>query len=191
MDTSGAGFRGSLGHTPLAGLHEVDEVKEFRARREFPFEPSDGVGDGEPVPEQDAVGLPKASDRLGIESRALEPNQVGLHRFCGVTGDQHEGSDIPPDRCAGGNHGEAANTGELMDGRHASQDCMVLDHHMSSNLSQVGHDDMITEVAVVGDVGVGEQIVVDPTTVAPPSAVAAWMVTYSRNVFLSPISTRV
>ena len=119
-----------------------------------------GLSNGEVFPEKNTMGL--LESRLGlfadfVSFQTLLVQGAGSSR---VPISHHIGSHILHNLAAAANDGHGANAAELMHGSQTTNNGAVFDDDVTSKGGDVGHDDMIAQLAVVGDMGVGEQVIV-------------------------------
>ena len=78
-----------------------------------------------------------------------------------------------------------------MHGGKAAHDGAILHRHMPGQCADIGHDDMVAELAIVRHMRIGQQVVVRPNHRSILVPGRTWTVTYSRKVLLEPIRVKV
>src|SRR5205814_1905811 len=80
----------SLADAPTAGADELNQMLHFRQGRQFGFDSSQGVRNGQPFPEEKFVGLPQRRLRLLGHSVAFQAHFVDRFGFRRVSVREHE-----------------------------------------------------------------------------------------------------
>ena len=149
-------------HAAFGSFDEVDEVLHVRAGCVAGgFEGADGVGEVAVFFEEEFfVSCLDGEDVIFGKAAALQAHEVDAAGGGGIAIDNHEGRDVLDDLGATPNDGVRAEAAELVCCSQAGDDDVVLDDDVAGEADGVGKDDVIAELAIVGDVRITEQQVV-------------------------------
>jgi len=137
----------------------------FRDGRKFVFDSSERVRNRETIAEQNFVGLTQRGLRLVCDSITLHTDFVNRPSLGWIAVGQHEGRNVLHNFRAAANHRHFANATELMNRDDAANNCVIFDGYMSGKGADIGHDDIVSQAIVMGDVGVGHVKAVAPDPV--------------------------
>ena len=114
-----------------------------------------GIVQFETGAENDAVCSFQPLFHFGAYIISGKADTVQAYNAGRVSVDDDEGAYVLYDLGHAANHGTGADSYELVDTAHTADDCMVFHGDVAGSSGKAGHDDMIAEVAVVCDVGIG------------------------------------
>ena len=83
----------------------------------------------------------------GIESEQSRPTSRGKHVRWNIQSDAGHAAD----------EGMGANPTELVDRREASDDGMIFDRDMPSQRCRIGEDDLVSDLTIMGHMGIGHE----------------------------------
>jgi hypothetical protein len=112
---------------------------------------------------------------------SLESFAVQATRACRLPGDQDERWDILSDRRPHGREAVHADSAELVHQGKAAQNGMVPDGNVAGERCVVGHDDIVPDLAIVGNVYVGH----NPVVAADPGDTTAVLRTAIEGAIFS------
>jgi len=157
----------------FAGLDEGEKFGQSGIGRELGSDGLTSLFDVEVAPTEEAIGFTEGTDFLGGEAPAFESDLIDAPDFGRVAISDHEGGDVLNDLGTTTENGVLTDAAKLVDAAEAADDRIVLDDDMSSQGAIVGKNDMVPDRAVMGHVGVGEEIVVISDDGLAPGARAA------------------
>ena len=105
---------------------------------------------------------------FGGDPSPLHPDLVNGPNDSRVPITEHVGWDVLGDLAVGTDVGHAADPTELMDTGKPADDGSVLDHDLATQGCQIGEDDTIANLYVVGDVATGHQMTILPNNGPAP-----------------------
>ncbi len=103
------------------------------------------------VAEQHLIGLAQRLDFVAREAAALQPDDVEAGEPRAVADHRAVGNHVALHAGDAADHGMLADPHKLMHRREAAEQGKVLDHDMASQRRVVGHDHMVADDAVMGD----------------------------------------
>src|SRR5690606_12311124 len=130
---------------------ELHQVTDFRHGRQFTFDASERVRDGEVFTEQPAERLLEGGGGLLGDAITFQTDLVDRANAGGIAVGKHVGRDVLNDFGAAPDNGHGADAAELVNQRMAADDGAVLDAHMPGEAG-AGDGDVIPEARVMGDV---------------------------------------
>lgn len=116
---------------PLGAFDELHQIGYLGAVPDLLFHPSHGLSDAHTGLEEETVGASQALKRLLRKVVSLESNDIEAIKLGPVPLGLHEWGDILIDGRATSNERIPANTTELMHAAEASDNCIILDGHVS------------------------------------------------------------
>lgn len=139
---------------------EAEEMLYFRCGREVLLHFFDGFGELHAGAENDAIGFLEEAlvfrrNAISGKADAIEPYDAGR---IAIRDDVR--ADVLHDLGHAANHGAGTDLDELVKAAHAADDRMVFDSDMTCRAREGGHDDVVTEAAVMCDMGIGLQHIV-------------------------------
>lgn len=142
----------------LGVLDEMDEVLDVRVVCGGGcFEGAEAVGEVLVFfQEQALVGGFDVADVSFRKTPALQTDEIHSTGAGRVAIYDHEGRDVLDDLCEASDDGVFPHTTKLVDGSKAGDDGVILDGDVACDAGGVREDDVVSELAVVGDVGVTE-----------------------------------
>lgn len=144
----------------FTGLDEGKEFVQAGIGGEFRPDGLAGLFDIEIASTEEAVGFAEGADFFGGEAAAFQPDLINSADLGRVAVGNHEGRHVLNDFRASAEDGVLADAAKLVDPAQATDDRIVLDDDMSGQGAIVGKNDMIPDRAIVGDMGVGEEVIV-------------------------------
>ena len=110
LKNSGCSALTLLADPPLAGLYKTNQMPHLSelTPSAFPFNPHQGIGNRQPVPEQNFVGLPQRSLGFLGHTVALEADLVNRPGLSRIPVRHHERRDILYDLGTAADHGQTA-----------------------------------------------------------------------------------
>lgn len=133
---------------------------DLRTRFEFRFHPGQGVRDSEAFAEEESISLLERRLRFFGNLIPLEPHLVDGAGMGWVSIREHERRHVLDDFGTSPHNGHPANSTELVDGGEATYVGVILDEDMSGQRRDVGHDHVISNLDVMGDMTVGQEMIV-------------------------------
>jgi len=121
--------------------HVVEQARE-RHRRQ-------ALG-GEQQP--DCLADPRRTSPI---AEAPKPDNIGPNNAGAIAGHEGPGGYIATDKSSSSHHGSAPNPNKLVDGAPGRQNCTGVDPDVPTHLRAVGKHDVITNLGVMTDVGIG------------------------------------
>jgi len=118
-----------------------------------------GLFDVQVGPAEEPVGFPQGADFFRGEPPAFQADLIDAADFGRIAVGDHEGGHVLNDLGAAADDGMTPNAAKLVDPAEAADNGVVLHHHMTGQGAIVGENDMMADQAIVGDVGVGQEIV--------------------------------
>lgn len=116
--------------------------------------------EGEVFSEENSVGLFQGGLRFFTNIVPFQAFFIQGTGDGGIAVGQHIRRDVLDDFAAAADDGHGADAAKLMHGGNASDDGAVFHGDVASKGSDVGHHNVIAELAIVRDVGVGEEVIV-------------------------------
>ena len=153
-------LRSSLADPTFAGADELEQVLNFGQWRQLLFDPGKRIGNGQAVAEENFVSLTERDLRVFGNRIAFHADFVDGARFGRISVGQHERRDVLDNFRAAADHGHFAHAAELVDRNHPADDSVVFDGHVTRKGADVGHNDVIAEAIVMGDVAVSQDVVI-------------------------------
>ena len=141
--------------TAVTVPEETEKVFDFRSGRQFLLHFMDGVVQLQARAENEAVclfqvALDFRSDIVPGKAYAVQPYYPG-----GVAVHNDEGAYVLYDFGHAAHHGAGADFYELVDSAHAADDGMAFHRYVAGCAGETGHDDVVSEIAVMGHMGIG------------------------------------
>jgi len=158
-----------LGESPLARAEKIPQM-ENRARTELRPQRLQHLLPGQAATIDDAVGVFEISDVFGGVPTSSQPDDVEAHDASTLAIDEHVRWDVLRDPRMPTDHGQAADTTELMDRDGAGNERLVLNLDMAPEHAAVGEDAAISDQGVVAEVAPCHDVIA-----APDNGVAAWL----------------
>src|ERR1700761_9197835 len=150
-----------LADAAFAGADELDEMFDLGQWRQFAFDLGESGGHGRGgVAGQDFLRVLDGVLSFFRDAIAFNTDLVDGMNDGGLAIGKHERWDILPDLGAAADHDEFADATKLMHGDVAGEYDVVFQHDMPRKAGKTGHDDMTAQLAIMGDMGVGEKNVV-------------------------------
>src|SRR6266536_1884230 len=144
---------------PLALSDEFDQVPQFGRGRQLRFDPGQGVGNGQPLAEENFISLLQRSLHLLRNSVPVQSDLVYGSGLGGVTVGQHEWRHVLDHFRAAANDRHFSDATELMHRGQAADHGIIFDDDMARQGGDVGHDHVIAQGDIVRDVGIGQDVI--------------------------------
>src|ERR1700730_8571832 len=146
-----------FGLNEAAGIVGADEPDEIAHRAHLAVARGGGVdaldeGAGA-VFEQHLIGAAQGLNVLAREAAALQSHDVEADQTGPVAHHHTVGNYVALDASEAADHRMCADAGELMRRREPGEKCVVTHRDVTREEDVVRHDDMVAEMAVMGDVG--------------------------------------
>ncbi len=135
--------------SPLCGLHEINELLDFRDHRQFGLDLVEGCLDCVGPTEKNLVEILESPDCFIRESVSLETYEVNtLDRAVPAVSD-HERWQVNGDCGTSAEDGEPTDPTELVYRGDARNETVVSDFDISGGERAVGHNDVVADSAIV------------------------------------------
>ena len=174
------------------GLDEIDDFHHRLVIRKNlghvlkPFAHRAFLGENQPV------GLSEVVDIVARKIAALEADNVKPRQARPVADDGPIGNDVVGDAGFAADHGVLTDPDELMDRRQPADDCPFLDRDVPPQGGVVDHDDVIADLAVMGDMGADHEqtVVADAGHHAAPFGARVHGHVFPNNVVAADFQAR-
>lgn len=138
----------------LAVAEEAEKMLNFRCRREVLFHFMDSFVQLQAGTENGAVCFFKPASYFGGDIVSGESYAVQSDHSCRIAVNDHEWAYVLYDLGHAAHHGAGADFYELVDTAHAADDRVVFHSDVAGCSGKAGHDDVVSEIAVVCHMGV-------------------------------------
>lgn len=137
---------------------EIQQVADFGALGQLLGNSLKGRRAGQALGVEELIGIFERTEGFRAESVGMAADSHGVetaHHEVFHTHRHHVGRRILAELSAAADHREGADMGELENGGGAANDGVVLNDAFAGDLDAVGHDDVVTQHASVGNVAIG------------------------------------
>ena len=138
----------------VAVAEEAEKMLDFRCRREVLLHFVDGFMQLQTGTENGAVRFFQPASHFRGDIVSGNPHAVQSNHSCRIAVNDHERAYVLHNLGHAAHHGAGADFYELVDAAHAADDCVVFHDDVAGRAGKAGHDDVVSEIAVVCHMGV-------------------------------------